>query len=67
MNFTWELNNFPVSQLNGVAVATFGLKTSVLTIDSLNENHAGNYSCLAANRAGASTYTAQLIVKGIYL
>lgn len=65
MNFTWELNNRPVSQITGITVATFGRKTSVLTIDSLDENHAGNYSCLAANRAGVSAYYAELIVKGI--
>lgn len=66
VNFTWQLNNSPVSQINGITVATFGKRTSVLTIDSLSENHAGNYSCLVTNRAGMSAYSAELIVKGIY-
>lgn len=64
VSFTWELNGQSVSEINGITVGTFGKKTSVLTIDSLSEDHAGNYTCLAANRAGVSAYSAELIVMG---
>lgn len=66
LNFTWELNNRPVLEINGITVGSFGKKTSVLTIDSLSEDHAGNYTCLAANRAGVSAYSAELTVMGTF-
>lgn len=42
-----------------------GKKTSLLSIDSLSEEHAGNYTCVAQNKAGSSSHLSQLIVKGI--
>lgn len=64
IDFAWKLNNRSVAEINGITVSTFGKKTSVLTIDSLAENHAGNYTCVATNRAGFAAYSAELIVKG---
>lgn len=55
-----------MSDVDGITVGTFGKKTSVLTIDSLSEDHAGNYTCIAANRAGTSAYSAELTVMGIF-
>lgn len=53
-----------MSGIQGVKVGLFGKKTSVLSIDSLNENHAGNYTCLVQNPVGNSSYDAKLSVKG---
>lgn len=63
--FKWFLNDKPLDDhFHGVNVVMIGKKTSVLTIDSLEEIHAGNYTCIATNRAGQSTHSAELIVKG---
>jgi hypothetical protein len=64
LSFSWILNGKPIQDILGIGVSSFGKKTSVLSIDSVNELYAGNYTCLASNRAGISTYTANLIVKG---
>lgn len=64
--FSWTLNDKPLSEVNGINVGAFGKKISVLNIDLLAEHHAGNYTCLAENRAGRVTYSAELIVKGIF-
>lgn len=64
LTFNWFLNEKPLSDLSGVIVVLIGKKTSVLTIDSLEEIHAGNYTCIATNRAGVSTHSIELIVKG---
>lgn len=64
VKFSWYLNGKPVQQSDGINVGTFGSKTSFLSIDSLAENHAGNYTCLAQNSAGLSSYTAELTVMG---
>lgn len=60
------LNGKPVKDIEGIAIGSFGKKTSVLSIDSLSEVHAGNVTCLAANKAGISAYTTELIIKGTY-
>jgi hypothetical protein len=64
--FSWMLNEKPVEEIDGITVGNFGKKMSVLSIESLSENHAGNITCLASNRAGISSYTAQLVIKGIF-
>lgn len=50
----------------GVNIGSFGKKVSVLNIDGVSERHAGNYTCIAANKAGINTYSTALAVKGTY-
>lgn len=42
-----------------------GQRSSILTIDSVNGKHAGNYTCHAKNQAGHSNYTTELKVYGL--
>lgn len=62
--FTWLLNGVIATNRLGITIAPFGKKTSVLNIDSVDDIHIGNYSCLVKNRAGTTTYTTELVVKG---
>ncbi|KAK9680795.1 hypothetical protein QE152_g38810 [Popillia japonica] len=64
MRFSWFLNGETIGQDEGINIGSFGKKTSVLSIDSLAEHHAGNYSCVAQNKAGIESYSAELIVIG---
>lgn len=64
VKFSWLLNGRSLEGVNGINVVALGKKTSVLSIDYLEENHAGNYTCLAKNKAGVSSYSSELIVKG---
>ncbi|KAJ8982888.1 hypothetical protein NQ317_004318 [Molorchus minor] len=61
VKFSWMCNGQPISR--EINIASFGKKVSVLNIDSISEEHAGNYTCIAANKAGLTTYTAELTVK----
>lgn len=65
VKFSWFLNGKPIDNTNGVNIGSFGKKDSVLSIDNLSETHAGNYTCLAQNRAGIASYHSELVVKGI--
>lgn len=65
INFSWHFNGKPIHELLGYNVGAFGKKTSVLAIDSVNEDHAGNYTCVASNRAGLASFTSELVVQGI--
>lgn len=64
VDFLWFLNGKPVEGVEGVTIGSFGKKISVLAIDSVAEHHAGNYTCSARNRAGVTSHTAELVVKG---
>lgn len=65
VSFLWMLNDEPVTKYAGINVGLFGKKSSVLSIDSIDQHHAGNYTCKASNMAGVSTYSTELIVRGI--
>lgn len=52
----------------GVSVNKMGSKVSMLYIDAASSSrHAGNYTCVATNRAGRADRTATLNVHGIKL
>lgn len=65
VKFNWIFKGKPIQESDGYNIGTFGKKMSVLVIDSVSEIHSGNYTCLAANKAGLGTFTSELIVKGI--
>lgn len=64
ISFAWFLNGSPLASENNINIGAFGKKATVLGIDSLLENHAGNYTCVAQNNAGISSFSVALIVKG---
>lgn len=64
LTFSWTLNEEPIRKYPEINTANVGNKISVLSIDSIHKENAGNYTCIASNRAGFSTYTAELTVKG---
>ncbi|CAH0555678.1 unnamed protein product [Brassicogethes aeneus] len=63
VEFSWALNGKPVEENQNINVGYAGKKMSYLNIDNVSEKHMGNYTCLAANRAGISSYSAELVVK----
>lgn len=65
LNIFWTFNGQPVTSELNVMVAKLGKRSSVLTIESVLANHAGNYTCHGENAAGATTYTAELKVIGL--
>lgn len=65
MVFSWMLNGKPIVQDENINIAAFGKKVSVLNIDNISEEQAGNYTCIASNKAGMASHSSELIVKGI--
>lgn len=66
VKFKWFLHDKIIAENIGIKIGSFGRKTSVISIDTLSEKHAGNYTCLAENIAGTNTYSTELIVKGLF-
>lgn len=66
VNTTWLLNNEPYYQVNGISVQLNGKRGSSLNIDAVTASHAGNYTCIAVNKAGNVSSSTLLVVKGLW-
>lgn len=65
MDIAWAFNGEPISAENADQFSiTKGKRLSVLSIDAVAARHAGEYTCTASNKAGASSHTAALAVNG---
>nr|NP_001036481.1 down syndrome cell adhesion molecule 1, isoform BG [Drosophila melanogaster]ABI31032.1 down syndrome cell adhesion molecule 1, isoform BG [Drosophila melanogaster] len=58
----WTKNGGRVYTNDGLIVTRNSQRLSVLSIESVRARHAGNYSCVATNNAGAITQSAMLAV-----
>nr|XP_050869934.1 cell adhesion molecule Dscam2-like isoform X19 [Vespula vulgaris] len=58
----WALNGKPISHdYPDISIATTK-RVSLLTIEAVTASHAGEYTCIASNAAGGTSYTATLAV-----
>ena len=62
LTIEWRKDGGPVD--TDVSLQQLGEFTSLLSIDSLKQHHAGNYTCLATNSAAQSTHSSRLLVNG---
>lgn len=64
MNITWLQNGRVIAPHTGVSILPIGTRTSLLTINYVNAEHAGIYICKAQNAAGYSEHFTELLVNG---
>lgn len=62
ITITWLFNGKPLMAYDSVSTTKVGKRSSVLTIESVNGKHAGNYTCEVKNKADTVNFTASLIV-----
>lgn len=67
VDIEWLFNDYPINSYSGITIVKGGKKASILTIESVNGRHAGNYSCRARNTAGSVSHSALLEVNGLGL
>lgn len=65
ITFSWLFNGMLIANEMSVNIAPFGKKTSVLSIEYVKESHIGNFTCVVSNKAGVSTSSAELLIKGM--
>lgn len=60
----WTLNGKPVDGYDGITVMHTSKRISQLSIDPITAEHAGEYECIAKNKAGVATHKTTLHVNG---
>lgn len=61
----WQVNGQTLTiSGSGISTTQVGPRTSLLTIRSVSDQHSGNYTCYAENKAGRFEYTVTLNVHG---
>lgn len=53
-----------LSHNDGLTITKSGQKASILTIESSQPRHGGNYSCYAKNKGGTAQHSAYLSING---
>lgn len=66
ISFSWLLNDRNLDFDAEISISKAGKRSSMLTIESVSYRTSGNYSCIARNGAGETTYTTELMVNGYY-
>lgn len=66
LRIRWTHNGLPLFPHLGVMASKIGERISLLTVETVKAVHSGNYSCVASNNAGNTSYTAELLVNGLY-
>lgn len=66
LRIRWTHNELPLFPHLGVMASKIGERISLLTVETVKAVHSGNYSCVASNNAGNTSYTAELFVNGLY-
>jgi len=67
VSFAWLFNGREINEnVYDVSMVKLGKKISALSIDIVRDHHAGNYTCVAVNRATSVNFTAELVVNGTF-
>lgn len=64
LQISWLLNGKTVSDFLDISIVPAGSRGSILTIESVQYEHAGNFTCEAQNKAGKAEYIVGLQVNG---
>lgn len=64
IEINWMFNGAKIDFNEGVTITKSGQKMSILYIESVQPEHAGNYSCVARNKAGFTEHSSELKVIG---
>lgn len=64
VNISWLHNNKVIENEAGISTVLLGKRISTLTVDSIQAEHSGEYTCLARNAAGSDRFIVRLAVNG---
>lgn len=61
----WKKNGVRIDPNNGILITRSGQRVSILTIESAQAQHRGNYTCIVKSQAGIIEQTIDLQINGI--
>lgn len=64
LDITWALNGIAIDGNDPPISITTTKRNSLISIESASPRHAGEYTCVASNAAGSTSYSAELTVNG---
>lgn len=64
IDISWRLNDRRIFTNDGISITRSNQRSSVLSIESVRDRQAGNYTCVASNVARTAEYTTVLAVNG---
>lgn len=64
ISIKWKFNDRFIETDSEVMISKMGSRSSVLTIESIRDYHAGNYTCFGKNAAGMANHSVALVVNG---
>lgn len=64
INLSWLHNNISIGYNGGILISKVGQRNSMITIDAVNDEHRGTYTCIAVNKAGVASSSAKLNING---
>lgn len=67
LNISWDLNGKLAYKIKGVSVLRTNKRISQLSIESVQAEHSGTYTCTASNSAGTVLQSAYLHINGNHL
>ncbi|XP_050081269.1 cell adhesion molecule Dscam2 isoform X22 [Anopheles maculipalpis] len=62
INISWSFNQQVMVSGESISITRSGQRSSLLSIESVHPWHAGNYTCVARNAAGAVEHSSELVV-----
>lgn len=64
LRISWSFHGHNISSDQGIRTTNVGSRTSILMIENVGHRHRGNYTCMASNKAGNASHTAELKING---
>ncbi|KAK9880044.1 hypothetical protein WA026_008555, partial [Henosepilachna vigintioctopunctata] len=62
LDIFWLLDGKPAQDVQGISVVASKKRVSQLSIDDVQAHHSGTYTCIAMNKAGNASFSAELKV-----
>lgn len=69
LNISWTLNGHSIPSNNnyGILIHRASKRVSTLSIDNVQRDHVGNYTCIVNNLASSTIHATFLAINGIFL
>lgn len=64
IEIVWLFNGKPIDSSLGITVGYMNKRISTISIESVSAENAGEYTCIAKNPAGVTSYSAKLNING---